>query len=49
MYERLVKQFAEAENITEQLKAENQMLWVKKINCIRNRAEDIVLYEIIYV
>ena len=49
MYERLVKQFAEAENITEQLKAENQMLWVKKMNCIRNRAEEIVLNEIIYV
>ena len=49
MYERLVKQFAEAENITEQLKAENQMLWVKQMNCIRNRAEEIVLNEIIYV
>ena len=45
----MVKQFAEAENITEQLKAENQMLWVKQMNCIRNRAEEIVLNEIIYV
>ena len=48
MFERLVKQLAKQESITEQLKAENQMLWVAKINNIRNRAEEIVNSEIIY-
>ena len=33
---------------TEQLKANNQMLWVKKMNSIRNRAEEIVNHELIY-
>ena len=46
---RLEKQMAEKEGVTEQLKAENQMLWVKRMNCIRNRAEEIILNEIIYV
>lgn len=49
MYERLVKQFADAESITEQLKAENQLLWIQRMNSIRNRAEEIVLNEIIFV
>lgn len=49
MYERLVEKLAKAENITEQLKAENQMLWVQHINNIRNRAADIVNHEMIYV
>lgn len=49
MLYRLEKQMAEKEGVTEQLKAENQMLWVKRMNCIRNRAEEIVLNEIIYV
>ena len=38
MFDRLVRQLAEREGVTEQLKAENQMLWVKKMNSIRNRA-----------
>ncbi len=42
MFDRLVSQLAEREGVTEQLKAENQMLWVKKMNSIRNRAEEIV-------
>ena len=49
MFFRLVKQLAEKEGITEQLKAENQMLWVKRINNIRNRATEIVNAELIYV
>ena len=48
MFDRLVKQLAQHEGVTEQLKAENQMLWVKKMNSIRNRAEKIVNHELIY-
>ena len=48
MFLRLVKELAENENITEKLKAENQMLWVQKMNNIRNRATEIVNAEIIY-
>ena len=46
---RLVKQMAEREGVTEQLKADDQMLWVKRMNNIRNRAEEIVNNELIYV
>ena len=46
MYENIVKRLAEQEGVTEQFKAENQMLWVRKMNNIRNRAEEIV-YRII--
>lgn len=49
MFSRLVKQLAEQENVTEKLKAENQMLWVQKINNIRNRATEIVNNKLIYV
>ncbi len=45
---RLVKQMAEKEGVTEQLKADDQMLWVKRMNCIHNRAEEIIMNEIIY-
>ena len=48
MFLRLVKELAENENITEKLKAENQMLWVQKMNNIRNRAMEIVNSELIY-
>lgn len=48
MFTHLVKQMAENENITEQLKAENPMLWVQSMNNIRNRATEIVNNEIIY-
>lgn len=44
----LVKQMAEQEGITEQLKADNQMEWAGKMNSIRNRAEEIILQELIY-
>ena len=43
-----VKDLAEKENITEKLKSENQMLWVQKMNNIRNQATEIVNAEIIY-
>ena len=49
MFLRLVKELAENENITEKLKAENQMLWVQKMNNIRNRATEIVNSELIYI
>ena len=48
MFFRLVKQFAEKESVTEQLKAENQMLWVRKMNNIRNRVTEIINDELIY-
>ena len=48
MFDRLVKQLAEKECITEQLKAQDQMAWVGAMNNIRNRAEEIVNAEIIY-
>lgn len=48
MFSRLVKQLAEKENVTENLKAENQMIWVQKMNNIRNRAMEIVNTKIIY-
>jgi len=44
----LVKQLAEKENVTENLKAENQMLWVQKMNSIRNRATEVVNANLIY-
>lgn len=48
LFSRLVKQIAEREGVTEQLKAENQMLWVQKMNNIRNRAMEIVYTNLIY-
>ena len=48
MLYRLVKQIAEREGVTEQLKATDQMLWMQKMNNIRNRATEIVNNEIIY-
>ena len=46
--ETLIKQMAEKENVTEELKANNQLEWVKCMNNIKNRAEEIILKEIIY-
>lgn len=48
MFSRLVKDLAEKENVTENLKATDQMLWVRKMNNIRNRATEIVNADIIY-
>ena len=47
-FDLLVEQVAEKEGVTEQLKVENQMLWVQRMNNIRERAEGIVREEIIY-
>ena len=48
MFFRLVRELAEKENITEELKSNDQMLWVQKMNNIRNRVTEIVNKEIIY-
>ena len=48
LFLRLVKDLAEKENVTENLKATDQMLWVRKMNNIRNRATEIVNADIIY-
>ncbi len=48
MLSQLENQMAEREGVTEQLKARDQMAWVGAMNSIRNRAEEIVLNEIIY-
>ncbi len=48
-FELLMEQFAENENITEELKATNQMEWVCRMNNIKNRAEEIIFNELIYV
>ena len=47
-FDLLVEQMAKQERVTEQLKAQDQMLWVQKMNNIRARAEEIVREEIIY-
>ena len=48
MFSRLVKQMAEREGVTEQLKADNQMEWVARMNNIRSRATEIVNKDLIY-
>ncbi|GFI10701.1 hypothetical protein IMSAGC007_03171 [Lachnospiraceae bacterium] len=46
-YDLIVKLFSESQGITEELKAENQMLWVQKMNNISNQAREIIYKEII--
>lgn len=48
MFSRLVKEYADRQGVTEQLKAENQFLWVQKINNIRACVREVVEREIIY-
>ena len=48
LFLRLVKELAEKKGVTEAIKAENQMLWVQKMNDIRNAAMEIVSSELIY-
>lgn len=48
MYDTLIKQLAEQENVTEELKSTDIMLWVRKMNNIRNCATEIVNAELIY-
>ena len=47
-FERIIDQLAQAEGVTEQLKAADQMAWVGRMNNIRSRAEEIVRAEIVY-
>ena len=47
--QKLIKELTEKENITEELKSSNQMLWISKMNNIKNIADEIVLKEYIYV
>ncbi len=47
-FDLLVEQMARQEGVTERLKAQNQMLWVRRMNNIRARAEEIVREEILY-
>lgn len=44
----IIRQMAEAEGVTEAMKAENQVLWVQSMNSIRSRAEEIIKAELIY-
>lgn len=47
-FNRLVDQISKAENVTERLKAENQMLWVQRMNNVYARVEEIILNEYVY-
>ena len=48
MFDKLVKQLADSEGINEELKSANEIDWIRSMNSIRNRAEEIVLSEVIY-
>ena len=48
MFDLLMKQYTAREGVTEQLKAENQMEWVRRMNSIRERVGEIVLQDFIY-
>lgn len=49
LFLRLVKELAEKENVTEELKADDMLLWVQKMNNIRSRATEIVNNEVVYM
>ena len=49
LFLRLVKQYAEREDVTEQLKAENPMEWVRKMNNIRKRVNEVANAEMIFI
>ena len=49
MFERLIKQMTKAEGITEQLKEENQLLWIAEMNAVRERVAEIVNHDLICV
>lgn len=48
MFDLLMKQYANRESVTEKLKEENQMEWVRRMNSIRERVEGIIYSELIY-
>lgn len=49
MMDLLIRQMAEREGVTEQLKAQDQMAWIAAMNSIKNRAEKIVIHDLIFV
>ena len=49
LFSRLVKEYAEKEGVTEQLKATDQMAWVRRMNNIRERATEIVNADVVFV
>ena len=49
LFSRLVKEYAEKEGVTEQLKSIDQMAWVRRMNNIRNRSSEIVNAEVVFV
>ena len=49
MYDLLIEQMKEAEGVTEELKDQNQIEWVQRVNNIQSRAKEIVNTELIYV
>ena len=48
MFDLLIKQYAECEGVSEQLKARNQMLWTRQMNSVRLRAIELINHELIY-
>lgn len=46
--ELLIRQMARQEGVTEELKAADQMEWVRHMNSIRNRAEEVVFHDLVY-
>ena len=48
MFDRLIKEYAARDGVTEELKARNQLEWVTKINAIRERVEEVIFSELIY-
>lgn len=48
MFSRLVKEYTDRQGVTEQLKAENQLLWIQKINNIQSCVREVVNSEMIY-
>lgn len=49
LFLRLVKELAEKENVTEELKADDMLLWTQKMNNIRSRVTEVVNNEVIYI
>lgn len=49
LFSRLVKEYAEKEGVTEQLKSADQMAWVRQMNNIRERATDVVYSEVVLI
>lgn len=47
-YERMIRQYAEIEGVTEELKCSDQIEWVRRMNSIRNRVEEFVLSDFVY-